>query len=369
MNHLAYSLRNSVPDSIRRILLRIFDFSSYRNYSNKMANPYRNDPDQIVFEESNVLVGVIHNKTHRHKFWIAACRDLGVSYKVIYLDSHDWLEQVGDTTIDTFLVWPDMSDVTTKTLQDERLRIMEEELGKSIYPSVKSIWLYENKRVQNYWLTAHGFRTPKTWVFYLQEEAERFIKRAQFPLVFKSNLGASGSGVYIVKNRQEALRRTSDIFKNGFRLKGRKGVPRQYGSLFIQEYLDDVREWRMVRIGDSYFGHEKDIRGELHSGSGKVNWNMPPNDAFCLLHEVTEEGGFTSMSVDIFEDGEGALYVNELQTVFGNSIAQEQTKVGSEPGRLLRNESGDFFFQEGAFCQNHLCNLRLEYCLTRLNSQ
>ena len=68
-------------------------------------------------------------------------------------------------------------------------------------------------------------------------------------------------------------------------------------------------------------------------------------------------------SVDIFEDSQGNLYVNELQTVFGTSIAKEQLKIDGIPGRMLRNDQGEFLFEAGDFCQNHLCNLRLKYIL------
>ena len=33
------------------------------------------------------------------------------------------------------------------------------------------------------------------------------------------------------------------------------------------------------------------------------------------------------MDIDIFEDSDGRMYINELQTVFGNSIAKEQLKI------------------------------------------
>ena len=70
------------------------------------------------------------------------------------------------------------------------------------------------------------------------------------------------------------------------------------------------------------------------------------------------------MDIDIFEDSDGRMYINELQTVFGNSIAKEQLKInGTFFGRYSLNNNNDFIFEEGSFCQNHLCNLRLKYIL------
>lgn len=363
MNKILFNLKNFFPTPIRRILLKLFKFTTYREYSNRMANPYRNDPDKVEFENSAISIGIIYSKMHYHKFWIAACRDMKISFQIIYLENNDWLEQIKMSNCDIFLVWPDISDVTTKIMQDERLRIIEEELKKTIYPSLKSIWLYENKRVQNYWLKAHGFKTPKTWIFYKIDEALIFLQNAQFPLVFKSNLGASASGVYIIKNKEEALNKAKLFLQNGYKIKGEKRIPRQHGSLYIQEYLANVKEWRMVRIGDSYFGHGKDMTGQFHSGSGKANWDMPPKQAFDLLYEITETGNFHSMNIDIFQDENDNFYINELQTVFGNSVAKEQLKFNNLPGRMLKSKDNKFIFEPGDFCQNHLCNLRLEYYL------
>lgn len=363
MNKQLYKLKQFIPISVRRMLLQNLNFATYREYSNRMANPYKDNPDRVIFDNNNALMGIIYSKHNYHKFWIAACNDLEVSYQLIYLEKNDWLEQIQSSGCNTLLVWPDISDEATKIMQDERLRIAKYELNKAIYPSLKALWLYENKRVQNYWLKAHGFKTPKTWVFYRLEDAICFLEKATYPIVFKSNLGAAASGVYIVNDKNEALKKATEFLKKGYKVKGEKRISRQYGSLYIQEYLPSVKEWRMVRIGDSYFGHGKDMAGQFHSGSGKANWNMPPQEALELLYDVTEKGQFTSMDVDIFEDEQGNLYINELQTLFGNSIAKEQLKIDGVPGRLLRDEHGEYVFDAGDFCQNHLCNLRLQYII------
>ena len=363
MKKTIYNLKKYVPIPIRKWVLSLFNFEEYRVYSNEMSNPYKNEPDTVEFGDNSIKVGIIFSKMHYHKFWIAACRELKVSYCIIYLERNDWQEQLQHFNCSLFLVWPDITDVATKNMQDERLRIMVEEMGIKVYPSLKETWLYENKRVQHDWLKVHGFPTPETWVFYDKKEVVSFLKTANYPLVYKSNLGASATGVYIVNNKNEAIRKAKKFLKDGYQLKGSKAAVRQKGSLYIQEYLSSVKEWRMVRIGDSYFGHGKDMKGQFHSGSGKANWDMPPQKAFDLLFDVTNKGGFTSMDVDMFEDEMGCLYINELQTVFGNSIAKEQLKKDGVPGRMIRDNNGKFIFEIGSFCQNHMCNLRLNYLL------
>lgn len=367
MNKLLYLLKKYVPKSLRASILSNFNFESYREYSNKKANPFIDDPDSVDFENSSLKVGIIYSRIQYHKFWIAACRDLKISYRIIYLEKNNWIDQVKSSDVDLFLVWPDVGNMMAKEMQDERLRVMVEDMGKRIYPSLKEVWLYENKRVQHYWLKVNNYATPKTWVFYDINEAIEFLQGAVYPLVFKSNLGASASGVYIIKSKREAISKATIFLTHGYKMKGSKSRVRQKGSLYVQEYLRDVKEWRMVRIGDSYFGHGKDMKGQFHSGSGKANWDMPPKEAFDILYEITEKGKFTSMDVDLFEDDKGRFYVNELQTVFGNSVAKEQLKVDGVPGRMKRDSQGNFEFEAGSFCENHLCNLRLQYLL-QINS-
>lgn len=359
-------LKRILPSHLKTSLRNLIPIPDYDQHILNKSNPYFNDDDEVLFEDSPIQVGIVFGRMQYHKYWIAACRDLKISYKIIYLEKNDWINQIVDSKIEYLLVWPDISSIEIKNMVDERLRIIHEELNVRIFPSVKEIWLYENKRVQNYWLKINKFKIPDTSVFYNVEDANDFLSKTKFPVVLKSNLGASASGVYILKNKEVAKKITTNFLTKGYKLKRKGANKRQKGNIYIQEYLPNVKEWRMVRIGNSYFGHGKDLNGDFHSGSGKANWDMPPLKAFELLKEITDKGNFRSMDVDIFEDQNGELYVNELQTVFGNSIAKEQMKIDGKPGRYIYT-NGKWVFEEGSFCENHLCNLRLEELLCLKN--
>ncbi|PWH86413.1 ATP-grasp domain-containing protein [Brumimicrobium oceani] len=358
-------LKKVTPTGLKKVLRNNIYIPEYDEYSLAKTNPYLNDPDTVIYHESPIKVGIIYGGIQYHKHWIAACHELKISYQIIYLEKKDWIDQVKNSKCDVFLTWPDVRTEEVKLMVDERLRIMNEELNLKLYPTLKEIWLYENKRVQNYWLESFNFPRPKTDIFYNVEEAVSFLRQTEFPIVLKSNLGASASGVYILKNRDKAIKMTKDFLHYGYKVKRKGANKRQKGSIYFQKYLANVKEWRMVRIGDSYFGHGKDMEGQFHSGSGKANWDLPPLKAFELLKEITDKGKFHSMDVDLFEDDKGNLYVNELQTVFGNSIAKEQMKIKGVPGRyLLKNNK--WYFEAGSFCENHLCNLRITYIIDNL---
>ncbi len=357
-------LKKITPRFFAKIFRNVVYLPEYDELSMKATNPYIEDSDVYVYDNSPIKVGIIYGRMQYHKYWIAACRHFSISYQIIYLERNDWLEQVQSSGCSVYVVWPDISTLETKQMFDERLRIMEQELKVDIYPSIKEIWLYENKRVQYYWLKSNHFPVINTHVFYNCKEAVNYLKNANYPVVLKSNLGASASGVYIVEDRRKAIKMVKKFIHFGFKLKRKSANKKQKGSVYIQDYLTDLKEWRMVRIGDSFFGHGKDMKGQFHSGSGSANWNMPPQKAFELLKEITEVGGFSSMDVDIFEDKNGDLFVNELQTVFGNSIAKEQMKIDGVAGRYIL-EDNNWVFEKGSFCENHLCNLRLQYILER----
>src|SRR5690606_7060675 len=190
-------LKKILPNGIKRTLRNNIYIPEYDEYSMSNTNPYINDPDEIIYKDSPLKMGIIYGRMHYHKHWIAACRELKISYQIIYLEKFNWLEEVTRANLDVVLCWPDISTAEIKQMVDERLRIIETDIGLKVYPSVKEIWLYENKRVQHYWLKLYNYPIPETRVFYNEKEAEEYLEKATFPIVMKSNLGASASGVYI----------------------------------------------------------------------------------------------------------------------------------------------------------------------------
>jgi glutathione synthase/RimK-type ligase-like ATP-grasp enzyme len=248
---------------------------------------------------------------------------------------------------------------------DDRLRILSEELGRIVYPSVKECWLYESKLRAREWLDAHRLPHPRTWVFHDRGEAIRFARTAPLPIVYKTNSGGSASGVRILRDRRRLTAIIRRAFDVGIAPSGQGPVERQAGVVYLQEYLPNVNEWRMVRIGDSFFGYRKERGdGEFHSASHSWSWLDPPRTLLDFLRKVTDMGQFTSMSVDVFETTNGGLLVNELHTVFGASTPVDQLRVNGRPGRYVYREPTDeWVFEEGDYSRNACSNLRVSYLL------
>jgi hypothetical protein len=134
----------------------------------------------------------------------------------------------------------------------------------------------------------------------------------------------------------------------------------------FQEYIPDAIEWRIERIGNSFFGHQKVKKGDFHSGTKLMRWERPPRRLLEFCRDITEIGSFMSMDLDIFETKDGKYLVSELQAVFGVKGPPTEMYIDGKPGRFVFDKySNSWQFEEGYFCQNACCNLRV-YALLEL---
>ena len=329
---------------------------------------------------SRYTFGILRDSFFSHVPYCAACQELGIAYKVIDWMAVDWVDRIKKSGCDAFLAWPGECIEQWKRMYDDRLRFMVEDMGRIVYPSLKALWLYGSKERQQGWLEIHGFPHPDTWVFYNQNEALDFVEKFDGLnvkpgkggvgcLVAKVDIGSSALGVRILHTKAEAKAYVAKAFSIGVPNGAYCDVAaRQWRHVFFQRHIGEAREWRMIRLGDSYFGYEKVKRGEFHSGTGLGEWNTPSNELLQLIHSVAEECGSSCMSMDVFQVPEGKLYINEMQCMFG-AYDTAQMYVNGTPGRFVRNQDGVFAFEKGHFCVNHCCNLRVEDLISILDAQ
>lgn len=354
--------RKLVPRSWRHAIQRIVPMSDvklrYFERRDPLAHVARGGADL----GTGVKVGIVRNRAQFHTRYVAACMEVGVAFEVVDLYAHDWLERVRAAACDVYLAWPDATSTPAAKLIKDRLDLLEAEEGLSVVPSRQERWLYEDKVRVADWLQMHDVAHPRTWVFFDRDEADAFASSCVLPIVSKTAFGASATGVRILRTRRQVRSVVAAAFGRGLVANGGDRRDRQWGLAVFQEMVDVAIEWRLVRIGESYFGHAKGQRGQFFSGSGRVDWHAPQARHLDLLHEVTEVGGFRSMAVDAFETEQGGLLVNELQTVFGASTSVDQMRVDGTPGRMIRGLDG-WVFEPGDFARNHCANARLHDAL------
>ena len=304
-----------------------------------------------------------------HCKYVTACLEMSVPFTVIDLQASDWMKQVRQSRCEILLVWPDAFLSIWNSMNKDRIEILERECGITIFPSAREIWFYEDKRRTSYWLEANDIPHPRTWIFYDLNECQQFVSSCNLPLIYKASFGAQASGVRLFRERDKLSRFIRRVFSRGFQPDGFDRRDRQWGTVLLQEYIPKVKEWRLVRIGNSFFGHGKGSIAGIHSGSGLVEWDVPQNRHLDFLLEVTEIGGFRSMNVDVFETLDGQLLVNELQAVFGARHSVDQLRKDGLPGRFVQAQDGKGWnFEPGDFARNACANERVRYMIESRDS-
>lgn len=303
-----------------------------------------------------------------------ACKDLGIEYEIVDILSSNWIDNIKHSGCDGFYCMSTCASIEKKQILDERYFFVSQLMGYPIYPNYLGLFIHENKRNMAAWLEYNGYPLTPTKVFTNKNEACAYFDKCAYPLVFKANLGSAASKVRIIRTRAQARRFTRHVFpKDGIALLnvGKIYSTKTHGIkvpdlsspqkdyLIVQEYKDILHEWRIIKIGDSYFGHQKLLKGNFASGSGRVGWVAPPRELLLLVKDICEKGKFPCMDVDIFETKDHQYFINELQTSFG-SYADSQMYIDGKPGRY-KYVNGEFVFEEGFFNTFGSSRLKLEH--------
>ena len=333
-----------------------------------------------------------------HNLWVKACEAFKdqIEFQIVDLTKNTWLDSIHSQQIDILLAKPGGVTSLFKQLYDERIYILSTILNYRVFPSPDEIYFYENKRFLSYWLKACKIPHPETNVFYHQKEAAAYLHSTHFPIVAKTNIGASGSGVKILMTTLEVekyisqtfkgkgapkrigpnfniggiLKRAYQYFLNPAKISNKLEIYRSqksdphFGYVIFQEYIPHDFEWRAVRIGNSFFAHKKLKLGEKASGSLLKGYDTPPIELLDFIKRITDQHKLLSIAIDLFETQTGYL-VNEMQCIFGQSDPY-QMLVDGKPGRYLSIDN-KWIFEEGVFNKNESFNLRIEYVCSLFN--
>jgi len=357
--------RKFIPQKLRYIIQKIIPMTKIKIKYRELNNPL----SYFTGSENNkgnysIKLGIIKNQMQYHTYYVSACMELGVPFTVIDLYRSDWLKNINDSKVDIILFWPDAFISEHLKMMKDRMYIVNKYLKIPVFPTESEVWMYEDKRRMAYWCEANNVDYPRTRIFYDLKEALEFSRECELPIVCKLPFGASATGVKIIRKRSQLIKIVKQSFKKGYVASGGDLRDRQWGYVYFQEYLADVKEWRIVRIGDIYFCRQKEKVGEYHSGSGLVTWAKPDFRVLDYAVHITNIGGFRGMAIDIFETENGDLFVNELQTVFG-AIQDQNIQRGNEHmGKWYLNSENKWCFEAGYYYQNACANERIKYIIS-----
>ena len=323
--------------------------------------------------------------------WELACEKKQIEYKTIDLLRNDWFNMLREFHPDFCVSRPPGDIQLNKKIFDEKIYFLENFSDYKIFPGFLATYIYENKSALSWFLEANNIPHPGTFVSADKNEALNYIETAKLPIVAKTLIGAAGSGVKIFHDKSHARDYVEKAFKTG--IKRRYGPNRKTGSpkswlkkalaspdyflkklrqykersqdiqknmVLFQKYIPHDYEWRIVKIGKSYFAYKKLKIGEMTSGSKQFKYGAPPLKLLDFTKELCEKFNFSFMTVDIFYS-DGQIYVNEMQTIFGHKNPFI-CKVDNKTGRYIY-ENEIWKFEEGDFNTNESYDLRLETAL------
>lgn len=324
--------------------------------------------------------------------WKIACDKLHLDCRPIDLAGYRWMDEIISYKPSLILLRPPGDTELDKTLFDERVYILAKVLDFKTFPGYEECIIYENKKMLSYFLKARHIDHPPTDVFYHKSEALQYASDTSYPKIFKSSIGASGTGVMIVRNKGEAVKYIKRAFSS-------RGIPMQIGPnrvtgspkkwitraltipglvrqkvsqyhkistqrpknyIICQEYISHDFEWRAVKIGDSFFAHQKTKYKDKCSGTKGIDFVNSPVNILDFVRQICSANGFHSVAIDMFEH-KGKLLVNEIQTIFGH-VQDHIMEVDGIPGRYLR-KNDEWVFEAGDFNTNESYDLRLEVAL------
>ena len=333
-------------------------------------------------------IGVFNSFDGIHEKVVAACKDLGVDYEVVDILSADWIQNVKNSDADGFFCPSNYQSQEKKSILDERYYFVSQLMKRPIYPDFLGGFIHESKRNMAAWLELYGYPHAKTRVFTNRHEADEYAENCSYPFVTKQNVGSASSKVVIIKSKRQAKRMIRKCFTwfdgkkallnipfHAFYYKVKmKGLPfydrrnPQKDYFIAQDFFPNIQhEWRILKVGNSYFGHQKLLKGEFASGSGLVGWVAPPEELLLMVKDICEKGGFLCMDVDIFENDKGEYCINELQSFFG-SYLDYQMRINDVPGRYVYQD-GKFVFEEGEFNTFGSNRLKLEHFISLLKEK
>lgn len=359
-----------IPSFVSSLIKNNFPTWYYKQYLERLEEltKYSDKKHQQKNGSSRYTLGILKEYTQYHQNYISACQEMDVSYRVIDIAGSNWINVIKESGCDAYLVWPPALMTVWKEMFDERLKVMIDDLEMIIFPTYDELWMWESKRRMRDWLYAHKISTPQTWIFYDFEEAYDFAKEAKIPIVFKTNHGDCSKGVKILRSRREMYKYIRRVFSCGVRLPSSHKCDRQWGSVVFQEYMPDAVEWRLIRVGDSYFGYMKKKIGDYASGSHAGVYADIPKNLLNFIKDITDKNDFYSISLDVMVEPNDKPYVIEVQSLFGCTHDPRKLRVNGKAGRyIFDKEKNNWVFQEGIFDQNICCNLRVEYLLKFLD--
>jgi glutathione synthase/RimK-type ligase-like ATP-grasp enzyme len=269
----------------------------------------------------------------------SACKSAGLDCCDIVVGRDDWMHQLEG--VDAFIWRPVMGDPSNMAEIRTKIPLIEM-MGIPCFPNSLMLWLYDDKIRESLFMRRHGYPTPETLIIFDENEAKAYAQRATYPLVTKTHMGASSSGVKLLRSASEAGSLLDRVFakrtlwdramekyyyiprlaKGDFllerRYRYRDYCPRY---AYFQEFIKADGDWRITTLGRDlvsvFVRHNRPLDFRA-SGSGlweKVTEEALPAEACDLALDISNRHGFTCMTYDFMQGPKGWV-IGEISFAF-----------------------------------------------------
>src|SRR5699024_9655986 len=163
----------------------------------------------------------------------------------------------------------------------KRLYYINHLIKDKMTPSLDAISMYESKISMNDFYKVHNIPHITSHTFYNFQDALEYAHDCSLPVVVTEVDDSGAMGVKIEKERKELINLIKKSFYNENKIKTKWNIKslkqklypfkiahdtkqnylplksKRKGFIHIQNYKEVKYEWRIIRIGESYFGHKK----------------------------------------------------------------------------------------------------------------
>jgi len=295
------------------------------------------------------------------EIWIKYCQENYIDFKVLDCYKNGILDDL--KTYDV-LLW----HISNYSLQDmlfaRKILYSAKKLGIAVFPDFNLSWHFDDKIAEEYLLSSINAPKPKSWFFYVKDDAIRFLKsECSYPVVAKLKSGSGSNNVHLLANKTSALRYAKKMFTSGFRsspklyfklksniksssswnvflkrlkrvpdflhsMQKTKNFPREKGYLYLQEFIpNEGYDLKVVVVNDKVsfvarLARKNDFRA---SGGGLLSYDkeLVTKEIRTIARETSKKCGFICMGYDFVVDKRnGKPLIIEISYGFSN-LAQE----------------------------------------------
>lgn len=309
-------------------------------------------------------VAVVKSDFHGHHsgswsdVWLECCEDLDVSYQLIDWRDLNAFDKLAEQDI---VVWH-FSHYSSDEMRFARSILAAlKASGCTVFPDFGDASHFDDKVAQSYLLRGLGIATPKNYPLHSDVAVQNWIlKVGKFPVVAKLRAGSGASNVQLLNSPEELLRYSRRMFGRGFSskpgfffklgsnvasarsssdvirrmkripeflfsLRNARGLERERGYVYLQEFVPGVdHDLKVVVVGNrlSFIGRSVRSGDFRASGGGDLFYDRSYIDKSIIdaAFKAADLMGSDCMGFDMIVDPEtGTPLILEVSYGFSHT--------------------------------------------------